>query len=357
MAGKNHLIDSFLQALEIEVSQVEGRPEVDTIYLGGGTPSQLPAQSMDHLLKLLDQRFALVAGGEFTMEANPEDLPGELVETISDSPINRISLGVQSFHPEKLKSLDRPHTEADIESALESCRNIVDRFSIDLIFAAPYDSLPIWQQDLEKGIHSGAGHVSTYELTFESGTRFGRALIKGQLSQKEEDLRAEFYELAIGQLSGHEFHQYEISSFAKAGHASRHNQVYWRGEPWLAFGPGASGLIGNVRYTNQPSVVRYIDQVLAGESAIHESEVLSHVDLATDRLTFGLRMIEGVDRHSFHGRFGFDPTQMIPQRLLDICIEQELLLLDPERVRLSSKGILIADHICSRILQHNNAGS
>lgn len=231
VADRDYLIDDYLQALEIEISQVEGRPLVDTIYLGGGTPSRLPARALSFLLKMLDQRFQLAADGEFTIEVNPEDLPGDIDEVIADSPINRISLGIQSFHAEKLRSLDRPHDVNEIERAMDSAHRIVDRISLDLIFAAPHDSSEIWSQDLQRASASPATHISTYELTYEKGTRFWNQMNRQELTAKDDETCAQYYEDTIEQLTAAGFEHYEISSFAKAGHRSRHNLVYWSGIP------------------------------------------------------------------------------------------------------------------------------
>ena len=353
VAGRDHLVDDYLQALEIEVSQVEGRPEVDTIYLGGGTPSRLPAKSLGYLLKLLDQRFDLVADGEFTIEANPDDLPGEIESVIGDSRINRISLGVQSFNQDKLKSLDRDHDVAQIDSAIKSVREIADRFSIDLIFAAPHDSLEIWQDDLARGIDSDATHVSTYELTYEKGTLFWNRHHHGELQPADDEICAKYYESTITRLAQAGFEHYEISSFARDGHRSQHNQVYWSGLSYLACGPGASGLIGSVRYTNHRSVSRYLNNVLAGESAMEESQSLSARELAVDQLVFGLRMIQGVDLEEFRHQTKFDAADLIPQQMIDQWSQQGLVTLESQRLQLTGRGLLLADTICSRILQES----
>ena len=353
VAGRDHLIDDYLQAVEIEMSQIEGRPEVDTIYLGGGTPTRLPAKALSFLLKLIDQRFRLNSDGEFTIEANPDDLPGDIASVIDDSAINRISLGIQSFNLKKLRSLDRAHSLSDIDSALKCSRQIVDLLSIDLIFAAPHDDPDTWQADLTNGIASGATHISTYELTFEKGTRFWNQLNRGELTKSDEPICEEYYQTAMDRLGSAGFEHYEISSFASAGDRSRHNQVYWNGNPWLAFGPGASGFLGGFRYTNHRSVSRYLKLVLDGSTPIAESQQLSASEMAIERVVFGLRMIEGIDLVVFRERFGMELTDIVPETLLQKLAEQQLLERDEKCLKLTSAGVLLGDHVCASILNES----
>lgn len=350
IANRQDLVDDYLQAVEIEIAQVEGRPQVDTIYLGGGTPSRLPARALDYLLRLLDQRFELTAGGEFTIEANPDDVPGEIEAVIRNSLINRISLGIQSFHPQKLRSLDRDHDPAQIESALNSVRAMVDQFSIDLIFAAPHDHPEIWQDDLQKGVSSGATHISTYELTYEKGTQFWNRLNKGELVEADEQVSADYYQATIDSLHQAGFEHYEVSSFARAGHRSQHNQVYWSGLPYLAFGPGASGFLSGTRYTNHQSVTRYLKTVLLGDTAIQESQALSDQEMAVEQVVFGLRLIEGVDLNRFRDKTGKELVQVVPESVLTELVDNQLIEWTASRLKLTQKGLFVGDSVCTSIL-------
>lgn len=350
VANRDELVEQYMQAIEIEMSQVEGRPEVDTIYLGGGTPTRLPAQSLEYLLRLLDQRFELTNDGEFTIEANPDDLPGEVESVIRDSRVNRISLGIQSFDQEKLRSLDRDHDATQIETAIEATKAIADRFSIDLIFAAPHDSLEIWQADLQRGIDCGATHISTYELTYEKGTQFWNRMNAGELTETDQNESADFYEATIVQLHAAGFQQYEISSFAREGHRSRHNQVYWSGNPYLGFGPGASGLIANVRYTNHRSVTRYLQAVLGGSTAIEENQLMTPEELAVEYIVFGLRMNDGVDLHRFRKNTNMELTDLVPESVLTDLVSMELIEYSDSRLKMTQAGLFVGDLVCSTIL-------
>ena len=349
VAGRDYLIADYLKAIELELNKIKTPLEVDTIYLGGGTPSRLPPQDLQTLLNLLGNKFRLAEGGEFTMEANPDDIPGEIDVVIRDSAINRISLGIQSFSLPKLRSLDRDHDLSQIDRAVDSVRQIVDRFSIDLIFAAPHDSHSIWREDLSRGVASGATHISTYELTFEKGTLFWNRKRRKQIHSPPEELCVTYYNTAIEHLSESGFVHYEISSFAKLNQRSRHNQVYWNGQPYWAFGPGASGFVNGERYTNHRAVKRYLKQVLNGQSAIEESRLLTDQETAIDQIVFGLRLIEGIDLCQFEQQTGYRLKDLVPAESLSAWAEAELLTLDKNRLRLTSRGILFADTICSQI--------
>lgn len=349
VAGRDYLIDDYLKAIEQELSAIQRPIQVETIYLGGGTPSRLPKAALERLLSILNERFVLSDQGEFTMEANPDDLPGEIAETIHHSQINRISLGIQSFSVPKLRSLDRDHDLSQIEDAMDVVREIVDRFSVDLIFAAPHDSLEIWRADLSHAIETGAQHISTYELTYEKGTKFWNKKLRRQLEPSSDDLCAEYYLSTIKQLTAAHYQHYEISSFAKPGFRSAHNQVYWSGKPYLAAGPGASGFVNRVRYTNHQSVTRYLKQILQGKSAVAESHSMSDWELANDQLVFGLRRIEGIHLLNFQKHSGWSVDQLVPENFMKTWLEQGLIEFEKGYLRLTQRGLLFADTVCSQI--------
>jgi len=349
VAGRDYLMDDYLQAIERELSGISSPMPVQTIYLGGGTPSRLPKAALERLLNILGDRFILCDDGEFTMEANPDDLPGDIAETIYHSQINRISLGIQSFSVPKLRSLDRDHDLAQIEDAIAVVKQIVQRFSIDLIFAAPHDSPQIWQDDLSHAIETQAQHISTYELTYEKGTDFWSKKLHRKLQPTSDDICAEYYLSTIQRLTEAGYQHYEISSFAKAEHRSMHNQVYWSGKPFLAAGPGASGFVNGTRYTNHRSVKRYLTQVLGGSSPVAESHSLSDWERASDQLVFGLRLVEGIEVSDFQRHTGWTIDQLIPSKLIKTWQDQNLIEFKDGHLKLTRRGLLFADTVCSQI--------
>ena len=284
------------------------------------------------------------------MEANPQDLPGELAAVIADSPINRISLGVQSFDPERLKFLDREHSPDQIHDAIESVKQVVDRFSIDLIFGAPDDHEINWQEDLDKAIQCGAGHLSTYELTIEKGTAFWNRQNRNETVLAPENKLADLYEQTISTLVANGFQHYEISSFAKAGERSRHNQAYWSGDSYLAFGPGAASLVGAVRSTNHRSVTRYLREVLDGRSAVEESQHMSAAELAVEQIVFGLRRLEGIDLVEWSSRNRIQLDEVVPAGVIEQLVKQGLISTGDHRIRLTQSGLMLGDYVCQQIL-------
>ncbi len=384
VSGRDHLIEDFLQALEIEIDSVLGTPPaplwkrgeqqssgaqqaggeqqssgarqeagekvpVDTIYLGGGTPSYLSEQHLRSLLIFLEQKFELQKGHEFTIEINPDDLPGPIESVISHSPINRISLGVQSFDSAKLRSLDRIHNERQVRQAINISKDLVDRISIDLIFGAEKESLETWQNDLQSAIDCGAGHISTYELTIERGTQFWNRQHHGRLAKPEEEQCADFYEQTISALAVAGFEHYEISSFALPGQRSSHNQIYWMGKPYWAFGPGASSFVNGVRKTNHRSVTTYLRRILGGRSPIAETQRLSPKEIALDRLVFGLRRLEGINTTEFKQQTGYSIPEIHAQAI-DRLIDDGFLVCNSDRLRLSKRGIMFCDYVCQEII-------
>ncbi|MGI9515761.1 MAG: radical SAM family heme chaperone HemW [Pirellulaceae bacterium] len=349
VAGREYLIDQFLQALAVELQQLDGRPELDTLYLGGGTPSRLPAPALAALLDLICGHFELAAAAEFTIEANPEDLPGEIGQVIDDSRINRISLGIQSFDSQKRQRLDRDHSDIQIANALDFCRQHTRSFSIDLIFAAPADNPGMWQADLQQAIHCGAHHVSTYELTIEKGTRFWNRKLHGQLQTADDEQCAALFETTIATLTDSGFEHYEVSSFARPGFRSRHNQIYWTGRSYWAFGPGACGLVDGRRFTNHRSTTRYLKAVLSGQPAFEEEQHLSAREMAQERIVFGLRMTEGIDLNAFREETRLAENEVVPSSLLNELQDQGLIEFSPQRLKLTSRGLLFGDLVCSRI--------
>lgn len=350
VAGRDYLVDDWLRAIKLELGRITPRMPVNTIYFGGGTPSRLKPRAMQRLLELVFRHFELEPGGEFTMEANPEDLPGELAKVIGDSPINRISLGVQSFDSARLRMLDREHSPQQVYDAIQSVQRIVDRFSVDLIFGVPGDDQRIWQHDLDEAVRCGAGHVSTYELTIEKGTAFWNRQYHGQTVLAQEGELADLYEQTIDVLVGTGFEHYEISSFAKPGERSRHNQVYWNGASYWAFGPGAASLVGSVRSTNYRSVSRYLREVLGGRSAVEESQNMSPAELAIEQIVFGLRKLEGIDLSLWNRQTGFLLDDLVPKAVLDQLSSNGLLERSDRRIKLTRRGLMVGDSVCQQIL-------
>lgn len=350
LAGRDDLIDAYLTALERELAALPRTYELQTLYLGGGTPTHLPPRQLERLFQLVFQRFKLTPGAEFTVEANPLDLDADRVRVLQDVGITRISLGVQSFNDAKLGRLERDHRRPDIYAALEQSHRIAKSVSLDLIFAAPEETLAQWQSDVSHALATEVEHISMYGLAYEQGAAFYGRLLRGSLQQAPESLEAEMYEAAIDRLQAGGFEHYEVSNFARPGHRSRHNETYWRGRSYFAFGPGAARYVAGRRETNHRSTTAYIQRLLGGKSPVVESEQLAAEDRARERLVFGLRMLEGVGREEFRLDTGYEIEGLVGEEINEL-IELELLAWSNNRLHLTRRGLLVSDSIWPRFLR------
>jgi putative oxygen-independent coproporphyrinogen III oxidase len=350
VAGRDELIEDYLRALEIELSWLEVPRPVATLFLGGGTPTHLPPKQLERLLALATKWFPTADKCEFSIEANPIDLDPSRTAVLDAAGVTRVSLGVQSFDDRKLAVLERDHRRREIEQAFAAARSFADSVSLDLIFAAPNETLDDWGHDLESAIALDPDHISTYGLTFEKGTAFWTRRERGSLSQAGEDIEAQMYELAIDTLTAAGYEHYEVSNFARPGHQCRHNEVYWTGGSYFAAGPGASRHIVGRRETNHKSTTTYIRRVLAGQSPVAESEELSPEDRARERLVFGLRRLAGIDVTDFARETGFDVDSLGGADLVRF-VEQGLLDRTTTTLRLTRKGLLVSDALWPELLR------
>ncbi len=349
VADRDYLVDRFLDALETEIGWLDRRYELETLFLGGGTPSHLTVNQLKRLKQIVNSRFDIALGAEVTSECNPNDLNAEKAEALASFGINRISLGIQSMHPAKLERLERTHQPADVIEAIKVARQFAKSVSIDLIFATPGETLSEWQADLETAMAMEPDHLSTYELTYEKGTSFWSRLTRGSLTEASEDLKADMYESTIRQVRAASYTQYEVSSFAKPGHSCRHNENYWTGEPYFAFGPGASSYLNGVRTTNHQGLLQYLKSVEAGSPPTAVSEKLSPLDSAKELLTIGLRRVAGVDEADFHQRTGFTVDELL-QNVAASWIQEGLLCRNGNRWQLTDRGRMVCDALATRIL-------
>ena len=322
---------------------------VDTLYFGGGTPTQLSCDNFQRLADLVMRWHPLAEGYEWTVEANPMDVTIQQIKLFEALGVTRISLGVQSFDPQKIQLLERDHEVADNFRAATLVKEGGMQVAVDLIFGCPQEALSTWQSDIDSVLLLEPNHISTYGLTFEKGTQFWSRKQKGQLLELEEDGQRQMYEMAIDQLTAARFEHYEVSNFARSGRRSRHNQVYWSGAPYFAVGPGASRYVGGVRETNHRSTTTYLKRVLAGESPVAEREELSPEGRARELLVFGLRRLEGVDREEFFQQTTWQVDGLVGSQLARLC-QLNLLQDDGRRVRLTRKGLLVSDALWPEFL-------
>ncbi len=350
VAGRGDLVPTYLEAIEKELSRQLGEPrEIDTLYFGGGTPTQLGAIDFAKLARLTRHWHPLAEGYEWTVEANPADMTVEMAQAMADAGVNRLSLGAQSFRAEKLKVLERDHDDGQIVRSVELARRHGMEVAIDLIFASPGETLAEWQADLDRAVALLPEHISVYGLTYEKGTAFWTRRKRGDLVEADEELQRAMYELAIERLTEAGFEHYEVSNFAIPGHRSRHNETYWRGDEYFAAGPGAARYVDGVRETNHRSTTTYLRRVLAGESPVAEREELDNEAKARERLIFALRRLEGVDRREFLAATSFAIDQLAHDAIEKFA-RYGMLADDGQRVKLTREGLLVSDAIWPELL-------
>ncbi len=348
VAGRDYLVDRYLNAIETEIGWLDRHYEIDTLFLGGGTPSHLSPNELSRLMSIIRNRFTIADDAEVTAECNPNDLTVETASALADCGVNRISLGVQSLDAAKLKSLERDHTEHDVRQAVERAKSFASSVSIDMIFASPGESLQGWQSDLDSALKLQTDHVSAYELTYEKGTRFWNRLNAQKVAEADEDARADMYIHTIERLAAVGLDQYEISSFAKQGHRCRHNEVYWNGDPYFAFGPGAARFVDGVREMNHLSTMQYLKLVEAGERPTDFSEQLSGEAAAREQLSIALRHVDGVDCQRFLFQTGFAVDDLLSENGRQW--QQQGLIVMGDRVRLTHEGRMIYNHL-TRVIE------
>ncbi|MEO1972566.1 MAG: radical SAM family heme chaperone HemW [Pirellulaceae bacterium] len=350
VAGRSDLIQPYLDSIALEMAAYDDLPcQVDTIFLGGGTPSQVRDDHWRQLAAMLHRNFPLSADGEWSVEVNPEDVDRGYLEQLRTDGVTRVSLGVQSLSDDKLRTLERQHTGQQARDAIQLAIDIMDTVSADLIFAAPNETLSRWKDDLASVIDLGVDHISTYGLTFEQGAAFWSQREKGLLKTVGEELELDMYLLAIESLIGAGFEHYEISNFARPGNRCRHNDCYWTGATYHAIGPGAARHLKGRRETNHRSTTEYLRRLQEGRSPVAESDEADDRERALEVLVFGLRRIDGVDRDWFLANTGFNLDDLGGQALQEYRGEGWLQD-DGRRIALSRRGLVISDSLWGRLL-------
>jgi oxygen-independent coproporphyrinogen-3 oxidase len=268
---------------------------VDTLYLGGGTPSRLGGEGVARVLEVVQRRFPLAPGAEVTIEANPDDVTPEAATAWRGAGVNRVSLGGQSFDPGVLAWMHRTHDAAQIGRAIDALRGAgIDNVSLDLIFAVPTALGRDWARDMALALDLAPAHVSLYGLTIEPGTPLGRWHARGTVAEADEDRYADEFLLAHETMTRAGFEHYEVSNFARPGARSRHNSSYWRGVPYVGLGPSAHGFDAVTRRWNAASYVDWVRRVSRGEDPVAGDEHLENAERSAEAVYLGLRTVEGL---------------------------------------------------------------
>lgn len=348
-AGQDHLIDLYIEAVGEELSRLDAPTPVDTIFLGGGTPTYLSTHQLDRLLTGVNHWLPLRAAGEFSVEGNPESVTADKVTVLADHGVNRISLGVQTFRLELLARLDRAHSPAQVGAALDRVRRQIANVSLDLIFGIPGQSIADWAADLDAALAFAPDHVSTYGLTYETGTSLWKRRQRGEVVPVAEADELAMYELAMDRLPAGGLSQYEVSNFARPGRRCRHNETYWANEAYFGFGVGAARYVEGRRELNKRNTADYVRTVLAGGSPTFQSETLGPEESARETAAVQLRRTDGLCREQFRERTGYDFNKLTDHR--SGAYASEGLLEDlGSVVRLTRRGRCLADALVVKVV-------
>ncbi|MBA7656847.1 MAG: radical SAM family heme chaperone HemW [Calditrichaeota bacterium] len=349
LADRDDAVDRFVGCIAEEIHRAASRVRdwrFDTLYIGGGTPSLLTPRHLERIVTALQQVLGTSRIVEFTLEANPGEAPEEKLRAFRDLGVNRLSLGFQSLDPGLLKFLGRLHDPRDCNRTFGAARRAgFDNINADILFNVPGQTLRRWQSDLAALVELGPEHISAYSLTVEKGTPLRGMVAAGEVSMPCEEVDAAMYARAREYLPGRGYNAYEISNYARNGRACRHNLHYWRGEPYLGFGPAAHGFDGARRWWNVRNLDGYLKRIEGRNSPVAGGEELDPVQLHNEQLAFGLRLSGGV---SVTADLGYENAADFTNRY-EVQLERwaDHLALSGEQLSLTEQGTFLADTIAA----------
>lgn len=324
-----------------------GHDRIGTIYFGGGTPSLLGQQELGLLFDTLQKHYSIEAGAEITLECNPDDLNPQTLKMLQDLGVNRLSIGLQSFDEAELRWMNRAHTAAESEASVKRAQDKgFDNITIDLIYGSKFQTLKSWKQTLQKAIDLDVKHISAYNLTIESKTKLGHDHALHREPAVDDEKSAECFLEMMDLLEQDGFIHYEISNFGKTNYFSRHNSNYWKGLPYVGFGPSAHSFDGSSRQWNVPNNNLYMKRLADGSEGYFEREVLSDKDQFNEYILTAMRTMWGVDGAQIKTRFGEDVYRSF-MKAIEPYLEKKLITNTNGLFQLSREGKLFADKIAS----------
>jgi putative oxygen-independent coproporphyrinogen III oxidase len=350
---KGQPVDDYLQALDHEMRMTLSQfptKEVQTIFVGGGTPTSLNEQQLFRFCESINRNLPKSKMLEFTFEANPGDLSREKLQILKEAGVNRLSLGVQTFNEELLKKIGRVHKARDVYQTIESAKAVgFENISIDLIFSLPSQTIDDFKDSLSKAFSLDIPHFSAYSLIIEPKTVFYNLMKKGKLPTPGEDVEAKMYEVLMEEMEQHGFRQYEISNFSKSGFESKHNLTYWNNEYYYGFGAGAHSYLNGVRRSNTGPLKRYIDQIKSGVLPIFEDHLVTQSEQMEEEMFLGLRKTEGVSIPHFIEKFGQDPLKIFNNEIIDL-VGKQWIEVKNDSIYLTKTGRLLGNEVFQEFL-------
>jgi len=347
-AGTESSIPDYFNALKSEMQLYTSELSdynVNTIFIGGGTPSYVEPHNIYEVLNLCGRCFSIDSKAEITMEANPGTLSYEKLVSYRVSGINRLSIGLQAWQNKHLSALGRIHRISDFTNNFSEARKAGFRnINVDLIFGFPGQTMGEWHETLANTVELGMEHVSCYSLIIEEGTVFGDRFEKGSLIPLEDDTDREMYHTAIDTLTKHGFKHYEISNFARSGYECRHNLIYWKTGQYIGIGAGAHSYFNGSRFNNVSGIDEYISRI-AREGLHRENEQLIDADeQMKEFMMLGFRLVDGIDADEFKTRFGVDVLEVFGSQISGLE-KRKLLKTENGRFKMTEAGLDLANQV------------
>lgn len=347
MPYQDKRIPKYFELLEKEIEKyfsLSNEYIINSIYIGGGTPSYVDEKYIEELMNKIRNNFLISKDCEISIECNPKTLTEEKVKKYKDIGINRVSLGVQTFSDNLLQKLGRYHSKKDVIEDIKLLRKYnLNNINLDLMFAIPDQDIHDIKNDIKMIADINPTHISWYSLIIEKNTRFHKLYTDGKLNNMEEDVEQEIYFKIINELCKLEYNHYEISNFSKTGYESRHNRKYWNCEEYIGIGLGASGYINNTRYINENRFKKYEYQIDGGKYPIKNLDKLNKKDKAFEYVIMRMRLVEGLDLNEFRVRFGYDFYEFNKQ-VIEEFISNKNLIKEKDNLRFTKKGIYISNN-------------
>ena len=347
---KDALISCLVKEIELRKKALNNQI-VETIYFGGGTPSMLSAKEISLLIAAVYKHHTVVASPEITLEANPDDLSEEKIIELSHTPINRLSIGVQSFFEKDLKLMNRAHSSSEAHTSLEIATRYFENISIDLIYGIPGLTHEEWQQNIQTALGFNVSHISSYALTVEPKTALEKLIKKGKIEKVDDVLAQEQFFILRDLLEKANFVHYELSNFGKENYFSKNNTAYWLGKSYLGIGPSAHSFDGKQRSWNVRNNTQYMKEIELNKLPI-ESEVLSVTDRYNEYVMTGLRTIWGVSLEKIKTDFGSKYVTYI-QTESEKYIQQKLLYVEANTLKTTKEGAFLVDGIAAHLFLLN----
>lgn len=343
-------IDAILKELEMYVQENEAKLQLQSIFLGGGTPTSLNEHQLERLLKGIEHIIPNARNLEWTSEANPDELTLEKINVLFSNGVNRLSLGVQSFQGNLLEKLGRTHKNEQVFEAIENAKNVgFQNLSIDLMYGLPGQTMDDWKKTLKIAMQLKLQHYSSYSLLVEPKTVFYNLHAKGKLQLPTEELEAEMYAYLMDEMDKIGKFQYEISNFASSGFESIHNQIYWNNEEYAGIGAGAHGYTAGVRTSNIAPILKYIQAVEEGQFPYLSRHAVTEKEAMEEQLFLGLRKTNGVSLRQFEQRFGKSIEEVFGEVLQQQQLKNNLIIED-DYLKIPRHARVIGNEIFSQFL-------